>query len=66
MTSLAWLIPAALALGGIGLAAFLWSLKSGQFDDLEGASWRALDDKPLTKPAAAADVDDNAATGRKP
>lgn len=53
MTSLAWLIPAALVLGGIGLAAFLWSLKSGQFDDLEGASWRALDDKPLTqaKPA---------------
>ncbi len=66
MTSLAWLIPAALVLGGIGLAAFLWSLKSGQFDDLEGASWRALDDKPLSKPATPADADDNAATGRKP
>jgi cbb3-type cytochrome oxidase maturation protein len=46
MTSLAWLIPAALALGGAGLAGFIWSVKSGQFDDLEGAAWRALDDDP--------------------
>lgn len=45
MTALAWLIPCALALGGLGLLAFLWSLKSGQFDDLDGASWRALDDE---------------------
>lgn len=45
MTSLAWLIPAALALGGLGLAAFLWSLKSGQYDDLDGAAWRALEDR---------------------
>lgn len=52
MTSLAWLIPAALALGGLGLAAFLWSLRSGQFDDLEGAGWRALDDRPLVPPKA--------------
>lgn len=44
MTALAWLIPAALALGGLGLAAFLWSLNSGQYDDLDGASWRALTD----------------------
>lgn len=47
MTSLAWLIPVALLLGGLGLAAFLWSLKTGQYDDLEGAAWRALaDDDP--------------------
>lgn len=45
MTALAWLIPAALVLGGLGLAAFLWALNSGQFDDLDGASWRALDDR---------------------
>jgi len=45
MTSLAWLIPIALFLGGLGLAAFLWSLKSGQYDDLDGASWRALNDE---------------------
>lgn len=44
MTALAWLIPCALLLGGLGLAGFLWSLGSGQLDDLEGAGWRALDD----------------------
>jgi cbb3-type cytochrome oxidase maturation protein len=44
MTALAWLIPAALVLGGLGLAAFLWSLNTGQYDDLDGASWRALSD----------------------
>lgn len=44
MTSLAWLIPAALFLGGLGLAAFLWALKSGQFEDLEGAAWRGIQD----------------------
>jgi cbb3-type cytochrome oxidase maturation protein len=45
MTALIWLIPAALALGALGLAAFLWTLRSGQYEDLEGASWRALDDE---------------------
>jgi cbb3-type cytochrome oxidase maturation protein len=44
MTALAWLIPAALLLGLLGLAAFLWALNSGQFEDLEGASWRAIQD----------------------
>ena len=52
MTALAWLIPAALFLGGLGLAAFLWALSSGQFEDLEGASYRALDDDPPEAPAA--------------
>ncbi len=37
-------MPLALALGGLGLAAFLWSLKSGQYDDLDGAAWRAIAD----------------------
>jgi cbb3-type cytochrome oxidase maturation protein len=46
MTSLAWLIPAALLLAGAGLVAFLWALRSGQFDDLEGAAYRALEDEP--------------------
>ena len=50
MTGLLYLIPAALFLGGIGLAAFIWSLKSGQYDDLEGASWRILQDDDEPKP----------------
>lgn len=43
MNALIFLIPIALGLGGLGLAAFLWSLKSGQYDDLDGASWRILE-----------------------
>lgn len=52
MTALAWLIPAALVLGLLGLVAFLWALNSGQFEDLEGAGWRAIqdDDAPLAAP----------------
>jgi cbb3-type cytochrome oxidase maturation protein len=38
------LIPVALGLGALGLGAFLWSLKSGQYDDLDGAAYRILDD----------------------
>ena len=53
MTSLLFLIPAALVLGGAGLAAFLWALNSGQYDDLEGAALRVLDDGDLG-PAAGA------------
>jgi cbb3-type cytochrome oxidase maturation protein len=44
MNMLIYLIPVALGLGGLGLFAFLWSLKSGQYDDLDGAAWRVLDD----------------------
>ena len=44
MTVLLILIPAALLLGLLGLAAFLWSLKSGQYDDMEGAAARILID----------------------
>jgi cbb3-type cytochrome oxidase maturation protein len=48
MTGIALLIPIALGLGLLGLAAFFWSLKSGQYDDLDGASMRILidDEKP--------------------
>lgn len=42
MSILALLIPISLGLGGIGLAAFLWSLRSGQYDDLDGAAERIL------------------------
>jgi cbb3-type cytochrome oxidase maturation protein len=44
MNALIFLIPIALGLGGLGLAAFLWSLKSGQYEDLDGAAWRAISD----------------------
>jgi cbb3-type cytochrome oxidase maturation protein len=44
MNVLVYLVPAALALGLAGLAAFLWSLRSGQYDDLEGAALRVLSD----------------------
>lgn len=40
MNGLLVLIPVALTLGLIGLAAFFWSLRRGQFDDLDGAALR--------------------------
>lgn len=47
MEVLLYLVPLAIALGALGLAAFLWSLKNGQYDDLDGAAWRAIaDDEP--------------------
>jgi cbb3-type cytochrome oxidase maturation protein len=42
MTALMYLLPIALFLGGLGLAAFLWSLRSGQYDDMDGAAQRIL------------------------
>ena len=57
MTALIFLIPIALLLGAAGLAAFLWALKAGQFDDPDGAAQRILLDDDLaeedeaTKPA---------------
>jgi cbb3-type cytochrome oxidase maturation protein len=44
MNGLLLLIPVALLLGAIGLVAFLWALKSGQYDDLDGAAHRILFD----------------------
>ncbi|TNE57533.1 MAG: cbb3-type cytochrome oxidase assembly protein CcoS [Alphaproteobacteria bacterium] len=46
MSALLFLIPVALFMGALGLVAFLWSLKSGQFDDLDGAAERGLLDEP--------------------
>lgn len=39
-----FLIPAAVSLGALGLAAFFWSLRSGQYEDLDGAAHRILID----------------------
>ncbi|WP_419904201.1 cbb3-type cytochrome oxidase assembly protein CcoS [Kiloniella sp.] len=47
MVALSFLIPIALVLGLLGLAAFLWSLRSGQYEDLEGAAYRAVFDEDL-------------------
>ena len=44
MSGLIYLIPIALFLGLVGLGAFLWALRSGQFDDLDGAAERILFD----------------------
>jgi len=67
MTSLAWLIPCALALGLLGLLAFLWALRSGQFDDLEGAGWRAIqDEEPGDAPDAADSADEPGAQQGSP
>ena len=59
MTAILWLMPAALVLGAAGLVAFLWSLKAGQYEDLEGAAHRILidDDGPIVD-------DDDEATSR--
>ncbi|CAH1669076.1 Nitrogen fixation protein FixS [Hyphomicrobiales bacterium] len=45
MSSLVFLIPLALVLGGTALFAFLWSLRNGQYDDLDGAAERILLDE---------------------
>lgn len=42
MNGLLLLIPLALALGLIGLGAFFWAMRGGQFDDLDGAGMRIL------------------------
>jgi cbb3-type cytochrome oxidase maturation protein len=44
MTVLLYLVPMALALGLAGLAAFLWALRSGQYEDMDGAALRVLSD----------------------
>ena len=48
MSGLWYLIPISIGLGMLGLGAFLWSLSSGQYEDLEGSAERILydDDRP--------------------
>jgi cbb3-type cytochrome oxidase maturation protein len=41
---LVYLVPMALALGLAGLGAFMWSLSSGQYDDMDGIAYRILSD----------------------
>ena len=59
MTGLLYLIPIALALGFLGLCAFLWALRSGQFEDMDGAAGRILyDDEPSSRPPTTGDKHD--------
>jgi len=56
MTVLVYLVPLALFLGLVGLFGFLWSLRNHQYDDLDGAALRILDDN---------DVDGRSAPGKR-
>lgn len=49
MNVLVYLLPMALGLGLAGLLAFLWSLRAGQYDDLEGAAARVLRDDDVRR-----------------
>ena len=65
MSDFFYLIPISIVLGAAGLAIFLWTLRDGQYDDLEGAAQRILyeEDEPrrdLMGPG------DQAASGRRP
>jgi cbb3-type cytochrome oxidase maturation protein len=67
MEVLVILVPLALVLGFVGLAGFLWSLKNGQYDDLEGAGWRAIADDDVSRESRgspAADAGLSAASDR--
>ena len=54
MHGLAILIPVAIAMGVIGFLAFRWTLRAGQYEDMEGAAHRILDeeDRPIVGPSA--------------
>ncbi len=54
MTVLLVLVPLALLLGLAGLFAFLWSLRSDQYSDLDGAAVRMLADDDLADTAVPA------------
>ena len=49
MSALAVTIPIAIVMGLAALVAFLWALKSGQYEDMEGASQRILDEDDNTR-----------------
>lgn len=57
MSQVIVLIPIALFLGLLGLAAFVWSIKTGQYDDLQGAAERILDDEDDDRPLRGTPVD---------
>ena len=58
MDALILLIPFSLALGGAALAAFLWTMRSGQYEDLDAAAYRILFDEDQPRPRTVAGQDD--------
>ena len=64
MTIILYLLAISLALGAGGLGFFLWSLRTGQYDDMEGAANRILfdDDRPATPAPASPGTPVRAAT----
>jgi cbb3-type cytochrome oxidase maturation protein len=66
MSEFFYLIPISIVLGALGLVVFLWTLRTGQYDDLDGAAERILydEDEPIISPSdAPPDADD---TGTPP
>jgi len=56
MTVMFYLLALSLAVAACGLAVFLWSLRTGQYDDMEGAANRILFDSDPISPAKPARV----------
>jgi cbb3-type cytochrome oxidase maturation protein len=53
VTVIFYLLVVSLIVAGCGLAVFLWSLRTGQYDDMDGAANRILfDDAPPARPPA--------------
>ena len=64
MTILLVLIPLGIVLLLVAVVAFVWAVRSGQFEDLEGEGERILfDDEPLAGPRPRAGVDSNEGSG---
>ncbi|MBE0692674.1 MAG: cbb3-type cytochrome oxidase assembly protein CcoS [Aquamicrobium sp.] len=66
MSMLIYLIPVALFLGALALVAFLWALKSGQYEDLDGAAERVLLDDDKDNAGNDAGDDDKDDAGETP
>ncbi len=65
MDALILLIPLSLILGGIALAAFLWTMRSGQYEDLDAAAHRILFDDDRAERGQAGEADPKRATGKE-
>lgn len=63
MNVLVFLMPVALVLGGLGLVGFLWTLRTGHYEDLEGQAARILSDRYDDHPADGRPADASAESG---